>query len=253
MMTVQGCLEEALAHIGIRGRLDVAARTDAGVHALGQVVTFTARSRWPPEALRAAVNGSTPAGLLCLEAAQVPARVHARASALSRTYVYLVGSPAPPSLAGYAWSLPDRRAFPDIHAQHLDVARAREALLRVVGEHDFGGFARPGSQTARRKSHPNATVRRVLRAEVVAAPEARVTAFVLEGSGFLRAMVRNIVGASISAAVGVFDPAHVSAILAAPGLRYRGVRAPGWGLTLARVVYAEPLFPSGTSGYGERT
>ena len=247
MMTVQECLEEALAHIGIRAHLDVAARTDAGVHALGQVVTFTARAAWHPAELRAAVNAWTPPALLCLEAACVPSRLHARASALSRTYVYLVGTPAPPCLAGYAWSLPDRRAFPEMSAPRIDTVRARDALLRMVGEHDFGGFARPGAQTARREANPRATVRRVLRAEVVSAAEEPVTAFVLEGCGFLRAMVRNIVGAAVSAAVGAVDPARMSAILDAPRDRYRGVRAPGWGLTLVRVVYGEPLFSSSSA------
>jgi len=241
-MTVQGCLQEALAHIGIRARLDVAARTDAGVHALEQVVTFTARAAWNPAALRAAINAATPAALLCLDAASVPPHVHARASALTRTYVYLVGWPVQPELAGYAWSLPDRRAFPGGDVPRVDLSRARDALRRVVGEHDFGGFARPGEQTARRESDPRATVREVLRAEALAATDAPLAAFVLEGSGFLRAMVRNIVGAVVSAAIGVWEPAHLSEILAAPGRRYRGVRAPGWGLTLARVTYPEPLF-----------
>jgi tRNA pseudouridine38-40 synthase len=241
-VTVQECLEEALAHIGIRAPLNVAARTDAGVHALGQVVTFAVREAWQPAELRAAVNAWTPPALLCLEAACVRPSVHARASALSRTYVYLVGAPAPPELTGYSWSLPDRRAFPEMDAPRLDVARARDALLRIVGEHDFGGFARPGAQTARREFDPGATVRRVLRAELLAAAEAPLTAFVLEGSGFLRAMVRNIVGATVSAAVGACEPARISEILAAPHRRYRGVRAPGWGLTLARVHYPEPFF-----------
>jgi tRNA pseudouridine38-40 synthase len=211
------------------------------------VVTFTVRGLYRPTELRAAVNARTPPALLCLDAARVPPQTHARASARSRTYVYLVGTPAPPEVAGYAWSLPDRRAFPDMDAPRLDSQRARDALLRIVGEHDFGGFARPGVHRARRAIDPRATVRRVLRAEVLEAADAPLTAFVLEGSGFLRAMVRNIVGAAVSAAVGACAPARLSEILAAPHARYRGVRAPGWGLTLARVDYAEPLFtlPSG--------
>ncbi len=248
LMTVQECLEGALAHIGILVRLDAAARTDAGVHALEQVVTFTARAALEPAELRAAINAWTPQTLLCLDASCVPPRVHARASALSRTYVYLVGAPVPPELAGYAWNLPDQRAFPGMGSPHLDVSRARNALLPIVGEHDFGGFARQGEQTARRGIDPRATVRTVLRAEVVAASEAPLTAFVLEGSGFLRAMVRNIVGAVVSAAVGVFEPTRIFEILAAPRGRYRGVRAPGWGLTLARVDYPKPLFPRPPSG-----
>lgn len=241
-MTVQACLEEALAHMGLRGRLDVAARTDAGVHALGQVVTFTARAELDPEQLRAALNAATPPSLVCLDAARVPLHVHARATALTRTYVYLVGWPAPVELGRYAWSLPDRRAFPGMDAPRLDLSLARDALARVVGEHDFAGFARPGAHTARREAHPDATIRRVLRADACAADRAPLAAFVIEGAGFLRAMVRNIVGATVSAAVGACEPSRVSEILASPRERYRGVRAPGWGLTLTRVTYPEPLF-----------
>lgn len=245
MMTVQECLEGALAHIGVRARLQVAARTDAGVHALGQVVTFSARAAFDPDELRAALNRVTPPSLLCLHAARVAPNVHARASALTRTYVYLVGWPAAPELARYAWSLPDRRAFPGMDAPRVDVSLARDALARVVGEHDFGGFARPGVQTARRGADPRATVRRLLRADLRAAEDAPLAAVVLEGAGFLRAMARNLVGAVVSAAVGACQPSRISEILASPRERYRGVRAPGWGLTLAEVTYPEPLFGRG--------
>jgi tRNA pseudouridine38-40 synthase len=242
MATVQGCLEAALAHIAGEVRLDAAARTDAGVHALDQVVSFGVRAELDPVALRAAVNAATPPELVCLEAVRAPPRFHARASAASRTYVYLVGWPAPPELEGFAWSLPDARAFPSLAVQVPELARASDALARAVGEHDFGGFARPGEQTARRRFDPRATVRTVTRAEVVAADGAPLAAFVLEGHGFLRAMVRNLVGLSVGAAVGADRPERVTEILAKPSERYRGVRAPGWGLTLARVSYPEPVF-----------
>jgi tRNA pseudouridine38-40 synthase len=242
LMTVQGCLEEALAHIGLRPHLEPAARTDAGVHALDQVVTFSARAALDVLALRRAVNAHTPPGLLCLDAAAVPPHLHARASARSRTYVYLVGWPAPPELRGYAWSLPDARAFPEVLAPSLDPAAAAAALARARGTHDFGAFARRGAQTARWAVNPEATVRTITRAELHVAPAAPLAAFVLEASGFLRAMVRNLVGAVVSAAIGARDPDEISALLASPRGRYRGVRAPGWGLTLAHVTFAEPPF-----------
>ncbi|HET7826213.1 MAG TPA: tRNA pseudouridine(38-40) synthase TruA, partial [Anaeromyxobacter sp.] len=81
--TVQEALEDALRPLGLAGRLDVAARTDAGVSALDQVVSFWARATHDPEALRAAVNAATPPPLLCLAAARVPPSFHARATATS--------------------------------------------------------------------------------------------------------------------------------------------------------------------------
>jgi len=260
LITVQGCLEAALAHIGIRAPLEPAARTDAGVHALEQVVTFATRSTLEVCGLRAAINAATPGDLLCLEAAPVPASFHARASARGRTYVYLVGWPPPAEVLGYAWSLPDPRAFPGLDAPHLDLDRARDALARVLGEHDFRGFARPGGQTARRAGRVPAprfesrrgcrnTVRRITRAEVVSARDAPLAAVILEGSGFLRAMARNIVGTIVAVAVGAAAPERVSEILGGPSKRYAGVRAPGWGLTLAAVDYPSPPFRSRLLGF----
>jgi tRNA pseudouridine38-40 synthase len=140
-----------------------------------------------------------------------------------------VGAPPPEGLSPYAWTLPDPRAFPGLAEPRLDPAAVRAALAHAIGTHDFAGFARPGEQRG--------TVRTLLRAEVVSATWAPLHAIVLEGRGFLRAMVRNLVGTAVAAGVGVAPPAVVRDLLAARG-RYRGVRAPGWGLTLAAVRYA---------------
>jgi tRNA pseudouridine38-40 synthase len=226
--TVQAALEDALAALGVRGRIAVAARTDAGVHALRQVVSFSARSELDPEALRRELNAHLPEGIAALAVHRLRRPFHARADALSRTYVYLVGAPAPECARGYAWSLPDERAFPELAAPVLDAEVLRAALSHAVGTHDFRGFARPGEQRT--------SVRTVTRAEVISAEWAPLHAVVLEGRGFLRAMVRNLVGTAVAAAVGRAAPDAIRELLAAGG-RYRGVRAPGWGLTLAQVRY----------------
>jgi tRNA pseudouridine38-40 synthase len=232
--TVQESLESALHPLGLAGRIDVAARTDAGVHALAQVATFWARAEHDPAALRAAVNQATPPGLWCRAAARVDPSTHARASALTRRYAYLVGTPAPEALRGYAWSLPDERAFPGVPAEWLDAAAMGAALAAAVGEHDFAGFARPGEQRH--------AVRTLLSAEVLAARDQPLWALLLEGRGFARAMVRNLVGTAVAAGLGIAPPSRLAELLEARG-RYRGVRAPGWGLTLAAVTYDPPLFP----------
>src|SRR5512143_1892349 len=114
LRTVQEALEEALEAAGIRAPLAVAARTDAGVHALGQVVSFAARAALDPEALRGALNAALPEGVLVRAVHRVGASFHARNSATGRTYAYLVGAPPPDVLAPYAWTLPDARAFPGV-------------------------------------------------------------------------------------------------------------------------------------------
>lgn len=230
--TIQDALSDALGALGVRATLQVAARTDAGVHALAQVVGFATRVSLDPDALRRALNARLPASILVLDAWRAPAGFHARGSALSRRYVYLVGAPAPEPLRPYAWSLPDPRAFPDLPSPSLDPDAVRAALAAAVGEHDFIAFARPGEQRG--------TVRTLLSAEVISASWAPLHAVVLEGKGFLRAMVRNLVGTAVAAGVGRAPPTVIRELLAARG-RYRGVRAPGWGLTLAAVRYPPGL------------
>jgi tRNA pseudouridine38-40 synthase len=226
--TVQEAVEGGLARLGVRAALQVAARTDAGVSALGQVVGFSARAALDLDVLRRAVNEATPPELTCLAAALAPPGFHARASATGRRYVYLVGAPPPPALAPWCWSLPDERAFPGLAAPRLDAAAMREALSHAVGEHDFAGFARPGEQRG--------TVRTVAHADVIEAGWAPLAAIVLEGRGFLRAMVRNLAGTAVAAGLGLAPTDEVRRLLGARG-RYRGVRAPGWGLTLVHVSY----------------
>lgn len=226
--TVQEALERALDGAGIRAPLAVGARTDAGVHALGQVVSFAVRADLAPERLRRDLNAALPEGVAVAEAWAAPDSFHARASALSRTYVYLVGEDVPPALRPYAWTLPDARAFPGVTAPRLDAGAMRAALAMAVGEHDFAGLARPGQQ--------HTTVRRLARAEVISATWAPFHAVVLEGQGFLRAMARNLVGTAVAVGLGLAPPGRMAELLAARG-RYRGVRAPGWGLTLARITY----------------
>jgi tRNA pseudouridine38-40 synthase len=234
--TIQGALDAALLSLGIRTTLAVAARTDAGVHAVRQVVSFAARAALDPEGLRRGLNAALPEGVVALAAHAVPSSFHARNSAFARTYVYLVGTPPPEVLRPFAWTLPDARAFPDLAEPRLDPERLRAALAHAVGTHDFVGFARPGEQRG--------TVRTLTRAEVVSAAWAPLHAVVLEGRGFLRAMVRNLVGTAVAAGLGVAPTDVVPTLLAARG-RYRGVRAPGWGLTLAAVHYPGGL-PGGT-------
>jgi tRNA pseudouridine38-40 synthase len=235
--TVEEALVAALRPLGITGRLEVAARTDAGVHAEDQVVSFSARAALDPVELRVAVNRATPPAIACLEAWRAGPSFHARASATSRTYRYLVGSPSPPGLEGRAWSLPDERGFPGVPPRELDLEAMAEAVATVEGEHDFAGFARPGEQRG--------TVRTILEARVERASWCPLWAITLTGRGFLRAQVRNVVGTVVAIGLGL-EPAGRVATVLRERARYRGVRAPAWGLTLVRVSHAQdPEPPSG--------
>lgn len=227
--TVQEVLREALARAGVRANIHAAARTDRGVHAVGQVISFAVRADLDPAALRRAVNAALPEGVAAIDAWRAPRGFHARASARARTYVYLFGDGVPEGLLDHAWALPDLRAFPALPVQRADPGAVRAALAQAIGTHDFSSFARPGA-------HRNPT-RTLLRAEVHSASWAPLHAVVLEGTGFLRAMVRNLVGTAVAVGLGVEPASRVAQLLATPGRRYRGVRAPGKGLTLAAVAY----------------
>jgi tRNA pseudouridine38-40 synthase len=226
--TVQETLQTALLACGLDVHLAVAARTDAGVHALDQVVSFSARVALEPEAFRRQLNRALPPEVICLEARLLDGSFHARASAVSRRYVYLVGAPPPAGLARFAWTLPDARAFPDHPGTALDPGAMRAALASALGEHDFAPFARQGAQTQ--------TVRRLTRADVLECTDEPLVAIVLEGTGFLRAMVRNLVGTAVTIGLGL-APSTALGDQLRTGTRYRGVRAPAWGLTLAEVRY----------------
>jgi tRNA pseudouridine38-40 synthase len=237
--TVQDALERALKLAGLSPALAVAARTDAGVHALEQVVSFAVRADLDPVALRHALNAALPEGVAVLDVLRVASSFHARSSAHARRYVYLVGAPPPDGLLPYTWSLPDERAFPGLRDPRLDADAMRAALAYAVGSHDFTAFARPGEARE--------TVRTVTRADVLSATWAPLHGFVFEGHGFLRAMIRNLVGTAVAAGLGLAPTTVVRDLLVARG-RYRGVRAPGWGLTLAAVTY-----PAGSLGAPPRT
>jgi tRNA pseudouridine38-40 synthase len=107
-----------------------------------------------------------------------------------------------------------------------------ETLAAAVGEHDFAGFARPGEQRG--------SVRTVTRIEVERATWAPLWAITISGRGFLRAQVRNLVGTAVTVGVGLAPPSRIAEILRDRG-RYRGVRAPAWGLTLVEVAYPAAL------------
>ncbi|MCL4425811.1 MAG: tRNA pseudouridine(38-40) synthase TruA [Firmicutes bacterium] len=136
--TIQSELERALEIIASeRIRLVGAGRTDAGVHALGQVVSFRTASRIPTDRLPPALNSLLPPDIVMLEAAEVPPDFHARKSARSKTYRYLV----------YNWTLPS--VFWGRYSHHvkeaLSLAAMQEAARRLVGRHDFAAFRAAGS------------------------------------------------------------------------------------------------------------
>ncbi len=224
--TVQEALEEALSRLaGARVVVHGAGRTDAGVHAWGQVVHCEAALSIPLERLPLAINARLPGDVVVTGAAAVPGGFHARYEARGKTYRYLIwrkGTPSP-FLARYAW-----------HCRwELDIAPMRRAAARLVGTHDFRAFSAAGTPV-------RSTVRTLRRLELTAAADGSLLLVELEADGFLYRMARRIVGTLVQAGRGRLAPEDVAAILDGSGLR-AGPPAPARGLCLAGVLYEPPL------------
>lgn len=239
--TVQGVLEGALARMhGHRVRVTAAGRTDAGVHALGQVASFrTGIDSLTPAVLPRALNSFLPGDVRVIDAAGAADRFDARRSALLRVYRYQL--------------LPGRQ-LPHLRRYTLWVRRALrlQALNRmaaaIVGEHDFTAFAAAGAS--------GAAVRRVEQASFFA--EGPLIVFRIAARSFLWKMVRSLVGAMLAleaecGADAAAPGARMAELLAEPRRERVGQTAPAWGLFLDRVWYAGEPPPFGALAYqGDR-
>jgi tRNA pseudouridine38-40 synthase len=220
--TVQGALEEALGRMarGARVAVSSAGRTDTGVHALGQVAAFDLPRDIPAGELQRALNGLLPADVRVLDAAPAPPGFHPRKSAVSKLYRY--------ELDSGEIQLPQRRRFAGFVPGSLDAAAVRAAAALYVGRHDFASLASAGS-------HTRTTVRTVVRSEVTF--EGTGLVYDVEADGFLRKMVRSMVGGLIAVGRGAMHPEDLSRALAAGDRRAWPPPAPACGLTLVRVSY----------------
>lgn len=225
--TIQEVLETALTHcLGEHVRVTAAGRTDAGVHASGQVVSFTTRGRLaPPELLRAA-NAHLPDDVLVHCAAEAPPGWDARRAAVRRHYRYDIWNARLPNLwwRRWAWHLPDPPG-------KLDLEAMQAAAERLVGTHDFASFLGHRSQEPAGRT----TVRTVERAAW--RRDGSLMIFEISANAFLRHMVRGIVGTLIEVGRGQVPLAQWETILEAGDRRQAGPNAPPHGLILTRVDY----------------
>lgn len=231
--TVQSVLEAALGRLLDEPvRLRAAGRTDAGVHAREQVLDFADSGRRSLETIARGGNALLPSDIRILSAAEAPPEFDARRHAASKEYRYFlwVGPVASPFFGRYAWHL----------EKPPDLAAMREGLAYVVGEHDFSSFRGQGC-TAR------TPVRTVLRAGISGvgprtsgAPgglRPPLVSIRLVGTGFLRHMVRNVVGTLVDVGRGKAPPGRVRELLALRDRAQAGQTAPAHGLFLWKVLY----------------
>jgi len=226
--TVQGTLASAIGRItGEKVLPQGSGRTDAGVHALAQVVTFVTESSVPTDNFVKALNDILPASVRVLEVAEMPAEFHARHSARAKTYRYRIyrGAICPPFLARYVWHYPYR-------------LQEEEAIMQaaglVLGEHDFTSFAAVDPERGR-EDKPACNVRTIFSSLWTRAGAELI--YEVRGSGFLHHMVRNLVGTFILIGRGTLQVEDVTRILAECNRSAAGATAPASGLYLVNVEY----------------
>lgn len=219
--SIQGILESALSQIGQPGMVLGAGRTDAGVHASGQVVAFDVNWRHGLDDLLRALNAVLPDSIAVQELEQAADRFHPRYDAVSRVYQYSLYTARVrnPLVMRYALCL----SMP----QSLDAAAMRRALAYTIGEHDFAAFGQP--------TVGDSTTRVMLHAEV-SAEGPRMT-IELAANGFLYRMVRRIVGTLIPIGRGDRSETEFAAILQAADPNRAGPAVPPNGLCLTEVNY----------------
>jgi tRNA pseudouridine38-40 synthase len=220
--TVQAELEQALRRM-TRSAITLigAGRTDAGVHALGQVANFRCETRLEPAEIIRGLNSLLPRDIAVHGCCRMPEDFHARFAAKSKRYHYRILNRATRAAVGrdYAWF---------IH-RPLDAGAMRLAAERLIGQQDFKAFESTGSPRAHTRRH-------VMQAVWVEEADRRLT-FQIEADGFLRGMVRNMVGTLVAVGLGKLDPAAIEAILASRDRCRAGITAPARGLFLVEVQY----------------
>lgn len=225
-LTVQEVVERAVAEtVGHAARIHGAGRTDAGVHARGQVAHFRSDAPLAPEELQRALNARLPRDVAVRGARVVPDDFHARFSARGKTYAYtLLNAPVPSVLdRHFHWRVP--------HA--LDGAAMEAAAALLCGRHDFRGFATLGDRTDPVRSVRRLEIRRL-------GPR---WLLLVEADGFLWRMVRRITGALVTVGRGRRPPSWVGEVLEAKGALAGGPAAPPQGLTLLHVDYGDAEDP----------
>jgi tRNA pseudouridine38-40 synthase len=250
--TVQGTLAEAIHHITNETVLPQGSgRTDAGVHALAQVASFSLAAPIPPANLHRALNRILPASIRVLSVEEVPEDFHARHSALRKTYEYRIlpgNQICSPMLAPYVWSC----------RYSLDLATLQRAAQHILGTHDFTSFAaNDPDQTTRNEQRAQPEAKYGTEAQPLSTPCSLVPTscftrtifqsnwhqhedlfiYRITGSGFLHHMVRNLVGTFVEAAANRISADDIPTILAARDRNAAGPTAPASGLFLVEVEY----------------
>ena len=222
--TVQGEIDKAVRTVTGRKDFELygSGRTDAGVHALGQVAHLDVSTSLPPDTLRQRINDDLPADINILDARIVPHRFHARHDAVARAYLYQLATRRTAFAKPYVWWI----------REPIDLGRMRDAAGAFVGMRDFKSFAQEDDDREAARS----TLVLVERLDIV--EDGELVLLGIEGSHFLWKMVRRIVGVVVEVGRGNMTAADAAALLKSTSGTPARLTAPASGLFLDRVYYA---------------
>lgn len=220
-LNIQGTIEQAIKSItGEDVELNASGRTDAGVHALGQVANFKTNSQIPIDKMAIAINSRLKKSIVIKKAEEVDERFHSRLSCKRKTYRYVINN-SPEGTAIYRYL--------ETHIpQKLDVQKMQEATKYFVGEHDFKAFKASGTSSKN-------SVRTIYDAKVEQKDD-RIY-IELTGNGFLYNMVRIIAGTLVDVGLGKIEPERIKEIIELGKREFAGKTLPPNGLYLLKVVY----------------
>ncbi len=223
--TVEGTLQQAVCSLfGADIELIGASRTDAGVHALGNVAVFDVDTRIPAPKIAYALNARLPDDIRVWQSIQVEDGWHPRHNDCVKTYEY--------SIYNDTFENPKKRLYSHFYYGNLDVDIMREAAAYFIGEHDFSAFCSAGSQVADK-------VRTIYSLDVI--QDGREIVLRVKGNGFLYNMVRIIAGTLIKAGTGDIRPQDIPGIIESRDRQLAGPTAPARGLTLVEIDYGNSL------------
>ena len=221
-LNIQGTIEQAIKQItGEDIELNASGRTDAGVHALGQVANFKTNSKIPIEKFAIAINSKLKRSIVIKKAEEVDERFHSRLSCKRKTYRYIINN----SLEGTAIYRNLETHIP----QKLDVEKMKQGAKYFEGEHDFKAFKASGTSS-------KSSVRTIYKAEVFEMPNNRIY-IELTGNGFLYNMVRIIAGTLVDVGTGKIQPEDIKKIIESKDRSLAGKTLQPNGLYLLNVKY----------------
>lgn len=229
--TVQGEIEAAITKMtGKQVRVAGSGRTDAGVHALGQVAAFRCETRLTPQTFFSGLNSLLPDDIVVLSCEAVPLDFHPRFDAAGKTYIYRILNRPTAIAVGrkYAWHI----------KKELDIPAMTQAIGHIIGTHDFKSFENTGSPRSHTvRTVSSASVSRIATVEETIASCEKMIAIRITANGFLRYMVRNLTGTLVDVGLSKLSPADFADILHQKDRSRASATAPPHGLFLQRVYY----------------